>query len=227
MSTEDKRSRRNSESISTLREDILRIKRDLVLKPVTHLQAESGDPQQGHCRVFTREAACTNQCCFSWKPPSDHYAANFRYIQDTSGENTVVMAIKILKPGFYLVYSQIVVRGREQERFHPSVGYETVKVSAVTDVVRVLMRSYITQDERGRRYRAPGGRGCTSGCSYPLDTLNQVGMFKLNCNDKVIVRKTGQTNSNVQFQTDAQKSHFGVILINLDSSFINRPNACF
>ncbi|XP_062586638.1 uncharacterized protein LOC134248243 [Saccostrea cucullata] len=124
------------------------------------------------------------------------------------------VAIKVRSPGIYLVYAQVAVNGPEQG-YEPSVGFETVLVHNGTE--KTLIKSYITQDNRGQAYydRRAG--------EHPFDTMNHMGMFKLECDDYIMIRPIGDPTF---IYTNTEASYFGVVQINPARSILYGDYSC-
>lgn len=62
---------------------------------------------------------------------------------------------------------------------------------------------------RGQHYSNSDGSN-----SRPVDTLNQMGQFRLNCKDVILVRLAEQLKAeNIHFASDPQRTYFGVRLV--------------
>ncbi|KAK3094825.1 hypothetical protein FSP39_006747 [Pinctada imbricata] len=172
-----------------------------ILKQVVHLRGSTEVNSQATRNPVHGVSGCGGSGCFRWSNPDYIYTTNFDYVRDHSLNK--VVGIKISSPGVYLIYSQVGVNGPRQ-RTDPSVGYETVKTDSSGRTI-VLMRTFITQDERGRR----------DGMFSPHDSINQFGVFKLHCDDTVIVRQdTPAGNNPPDFIFDDEQSFFGIVQIN-------------
>lgn len=129
-------------------------------------------------------------------------------------------------------------------RADPSVGFETVLVRGNTE--KILIKSYITQDNRfvqskflpvskyhsvnvsviqwllSVRFRGGEYGGFAINVS-PFDTINQMGTFKLLCDDYVFIRPIG--NPALVF-SNTQASYFGVSQINPARALLNGNHGC-
>lgn len=189
--------RRRNDRLQNLEEKI----KDLSVLPMVHLPGNRG------LETTDGEHGCLyNQPCFLWKYPNHYYQSMFPYIL----KDDKVVGIKITRAGYYYVYSQISVVGLKNEEnvpSNPAFGYETIKVAGQTSVI--LTRTYITQDQRGQWYSSSNGDPIK-----PLDSMNQMGIFILNCNDIIMVRTTEQLNiHNINFLQDPHQTYFGLVLL--------------
>lgn len=175
--------------------------RDLSELPMVHF------PGNERLETTYGERGCLyNQPCFLWMYPNHYYHNMFPYIL----KDGKVVGIKITRAGYYYVYSQISVVGLKNEEnvpSNPAFGYETIKVTGNRTVI--LTKTYITQDQRGQWYSSSNGDVIT-----PLDSMNQMGIFILNCNDIIMVRTTEQLNiHNILFLQDNHQTYFGLTLL--------------
>ncbi|XP_052103806.1 uncharacterized protein LOC127737281 isoform X1 [Mytilus californianus] len=181
--------------------------KDLSELPLVHLTAQQPESQLTPRLNQLRDACLDNQKCFLWSEPPSYFQWSFTYIRQESK----IVGINITRAGYYEIYSQISVAGLKNEDIlpvYPSFGYETIRVPDGDNPI-ALSRSYITQDERGQHYGNSDGSN-----SRPVDTLNQMGQFRLNCKDIILVRLVQDLNAmNIHFASDPQRTYFGVRLV--------------
>ncbi|XP_022342907.2 uncharacterized protein LOC111136383 [Crassostrea virginica] len=183
-----------------------------IMKKVVHLEMSSSMTQNILQLPVNSIVGCHNKQCLRWADPESTYSSTFDYMKDNAYD--MVVAVKVRSPGLYFLYSQLAINGPRQGA-DPSVGFETVLVRGNTE--KILIKSYITQDNRGGEY---GGFAINVS---PFDTINQMGTFKLLCDDYVFIRPIG--NPALVF-SNTQASYFGVSQINPARALLNGNHGC-
>ncbi|XP_061194275.1 uncharacterized protein LOC133202463 [Saccostrea echinata] len=224
---EYRREKRNGRWRNQVRAELSEIKRELnklvnttirnledgIMKKVVHLTMSSSMTQDTLKSPVNNIEGCYNRKhCFRWSDPESIYSSTFDYIRDNAYNMPV--AIKVRSPGIYLVYAQVAVNGPERG-YEPSVGFETVLVHGGNE--KTLIKSYITQDNRGQAYY-----DITVG-EYPFDTVNHMGMFKLECDDYIMIRPIGDPTF---IYTNTEASYFGVVQINPARALLHGDYSC-
>ncbi|OWF40532.1 uncharacterized protein LOC110463624 [Mizuhopecten yessoensis] len=220
-------SRRNNRQVRRRRREILNLlerntekNRDaierILSRPAIHLR---GSTTNGFVQnaIFT-EFERTN--IFRWEHQDRNYPnPSFRYVNDMQDSN-MILGVNITNPGMYLIYSQVVVRG-PFTNYDPAYGLETVRKKPGLPS-NVLLRSYVTQDGRGSAYpniaHYPGTR-------YPVDFINHMGMFELDCDDIIYVKIPDQSSNGV-YPRIPEQTYFGLELIKPKYSYLERLNGC-
>lgn len=188
----------------------------IINRPAIHMRGSSSDITTIQNEIFDNGERGN---IFQWQHRDPNYPnPSFRYIHNAQ-DSTVIVAIIITNPGLYLVYSQVIIQGPERE-YDPAYGLETIRRPPFQEP-EVLLKSHVTQDGRGGTY--PNIAGYNG--RRPMDFINQMGMFELECEDTIYIRKPSQSSGG-HYPRLPEQTYFGLELIKPKYNYLEHLNGC-
>ncbi|XP_060065484.1 uncharacterized protein LOC132545833 [Ylistrum balloti] len=191
----------------------------ILSRPAIHMRGSDGAESDAviQNRLFSTSERTT---LFRWNHQDPSYPnPSFQYVNEVQ-DSTKILAVNITNPGLYLIYSQVVIKG-PYSGFDPAYGVETVRRRQSLPP-EVLLRSYVTQDGRGSAYPNMASNTTTR---YPVDFINHIGMFELQCDDIIYVRIPSQS-SHGNYLRIPEQTYFGLELIKPKISYLEQLYGC-